>query len=211
VVGLVCVRVCMCISLSMSFALYVPPRQSHSRFHTVCAFNSSALSVFLHPMVFDGVSGSDNGRVLIAAMDAFLTIADKHGMKASFAFFDDCWNHAGANLTVPCVPVKGRHNGCWMAAPQDVDRTSVERYKSYVSTIVSTFKDDGRIAFWEIFNEPNRKSTYSITLRSAAYNWAVEALGAGARKVRASIDCVSMSMCLRMCCICVYVYHRNVT
>ena len=142
-------------------------------------FGFNFLRMFLHPMVFDGDTGRDNGTALFQAMDSFLAIATKYGMKSSFAFFDDCWNHAGASLTSPCTPIKGRHNGCWMAAPQDKDRTSVDRFRPYVYDTVRRFANDDRIALWEIFNEPNVQDTFSITLRSSAFGWALAALKDG--------------------------------
>ena len=62
----------------------------------------------------------------------------------------------GANLSAPCVPKKGVHNGCWMTSPQDVERTSVERFKPYVTDIVSTFGHDPRVLWFETYNEPTR-------------------------------------------------------
>lgn len=38
--------------------------------------------------------------------------------------------HSGANLSTTCIPRQGVHNGCWYAAPQDVDRTSVDRFEA---------------------------------------------------------------------------------
>jgi hypothetical protein len=130
------------------------------------------LRMFLHDMVFD----IDSGATLFAAMNDFLAIAATNGFKVSFVFFDDCWNHAGASLEEACTPVKGRHNGCWMAIPQDVDRTSVDRFKSYVYDTVYRFADDDRVAFWEIFNEPQNSNDYSMSLRHTAFQWAQDAL-----------------------------------
>ena len=69
------------------------------------------------------------------------------------------------------MPIKGRHNGCWKTCPQAAQRTSVERFRPYVTDIVRRFANDSRVLYWEIFNEPN-SSNFSMTLRSAAYGWA---------------------------------------
>lgn len=145
-------------------------------------FGFNHLRMFLHNMVYDGLDGNDAGKTLFPAMSEFLDVAQSHGFKVSFTFFDDCWNHAGANLSVPCTPVKGRHNGCWMAAPQDVQRTSIDRFKPYVYNTVRHFASDSRIAFWEVYNEPNVTSTFSIALRSAAFEWIHQALIDGTGK-----------------------------
>lgn len=64
------------------------------------------------------------------------------------------------------------HNMCSMASPQDVERTSIDRFKPYISDIVNTFREDKRVVWWEIFNEPNQKDTFSIGLRHAGFGWA---------------------------------------
>ena len=139
-------------------------------------FGFNFLRMFLHPLVYDGVEGNDGGRILFAALSDFLDVAFRFGFKVSFAFFDDCWNHAGASLVTPCVPIKGRHNGCWMASPQDNERTNVSRFRPYVYNTVLRFANDSRIVFWEIYNEPQNSNQFSMQLRDAAYGWAVQAL-----------------------------------
>lgn len=67
-----------------------------------------------------------------------------------------------------------------MAIPQDVDRTSVDRFRNYVYNTVLKFSADDRVAFWEIFNEPQNSNEYSMSLRHAAFQWAQDALREGA-------------------------------
>ena len=38
--------------------------------------------------------------------------------------------------------------------------------------MISAFKSDARVLFWEIFNEPN-SSQFSLDLRAAGYKWAL--------------------------------------
>ena len=128
----------------------------------------TALRVFLHDMVFR----QDPAR-LLRNMDAFLSTLHAHGMMAGFVFFDDCWQHSGANLSQTCTATQGIHNGCWYAAPQDVDRNGTARHADYVSQVVAAFKTDARVAWWEIFNEPRVGSSYSMGLRDAGYRWAM--------------------------------------
>ena len=104
----------------------------------------NTVRVFLHSMIF----ANDSTR-LLNSMDRFLAISSKCGIKVGFVFFDDCWNHQGASLDTPCVPEKGKHNGCWMASPQDIERTDVDRFKAYVSTTVQHFRADSRVLWWE--------------------------------------------------------------
>ena len=44
-------------------------------------------------------------------MDDFLGVLATENMTAGFVFFDDCWQHSGANLSTTCVPLVGVHNG----------------------------------------------------------------------------------------------------
>jgi len=127
----------------------------------------ATVRIFLHTMLY-----ADNAEGLKKNLADFLDICEQEGFTAGFVFFDDCWKHAGADLDKPCIPKKGKHNGCWMASPQDVERTDVDRFKPYVSDIVGTFKGDARVAWWEIFNEPNRNNNFTMALRHAAFSWA---------------------------------------
>ena len=127
----------------------------------------TSVRMFLHDMVF-----VDNATRLEANMDDFLAILAAENMTAGFVFFDDCWNHAGANLSVTCVPRQGIHNDCWFACPQDVERTSIAKFEPYVASIVKRFAKDERVAWWEIFNEPQKGSNFSMALRDAAFGWA---------------------------------------
>eukprot|EP00927_Polykrikos_kofoidii_P012848 TRINITY_DN15577_c0_g1_i1.p1 TRINITY_DN15577_c0_g1~~TRINITY_DN15577_c0_g1_i1.p1 ORF type:complete len:720 (-),score=123.09 TRINITY_DN15577_c0_g1_i1:112-2121(-) len=127
----------------------------------------TTLRMFLHTMLY-----ADNAEKLKTNIGDFLDICEQEGFKAGFVFFDDCWRHSGADLDSKCVPRKGVHNGCWMASPQDVERTDVDRFKPYVSDIVRTFRADKRVAWWEIFNEPQRNSSFTMKLRHAAFGWA---------------------------------------
>ena len=132
------------------------------------AWGVNTVRVFLHSLVF-----RNDSQALLRSMDRFLAIASSNNISAGFVFFDDCWNHAGASLDAPCVPHDGRHNGCWMASPQDAERTAgIAPFESYVHDTVGRFAKDPRVRWWEIFNEPRRQSNYSISLRDAGYKWA---------------------------------------
>ncbi len=82
------------------------------------------------------------------------------------------WYNSNATIPDTCVPVKGRHNGCWKTCPQLIQRTSVDRFQSYVTDIITRFKNDPRVLYWEIFNEPN-STPFTSALRNAAFGWAM--------------------------------------
>ena len=66
------------------------------------------------------------------------------------------------------VGVPGCHNACWFANPQDTQRGGdpragseaanasylEERFRPYVESIVEPLRDDRRVLFWEVYNEP---------------------------------------------------------
>merc|ERR1711871_1234779 len=55
--------------------------------------------VFLHSMIYFASPSK-----LIGVMEDFLAIANASDVKIGFVFFDDCWNHAGLNLSSSCKP-----------------------------------------------------------------------------------------------------------
>ncbi len=133
-------------------------------------FGLTSLRVYLHNIPYE----AEKDRFL-ERIEAFLTICDRHGIRPGFVFFDDCWNHTGVRLESR-PPVKGRHNGRWAACPQDEQRTEemLPRLKSYVQDVIRAHRRDPRVLWWEIFNEPDRKSDYSARLRKLGYRWAKE-------------------------------------
>ena len=71
-------------------------------------YGFTALRTFIHSMVH-----ANDSKRFIANIDRYLTIANSLGIKAGVVLFDSCWSAEGATLPDSCVPVKGRHNGCW--------------------------------------------------------------------------------------------------
>ena len=139
-------------------------RDLHS-LRTVLGF--TVLRVFLHDHLWD-----TNSTLLLRNMASFLDLCAAQNMRVGFVFFDDCWNHT-ADLTKPCVPRQGVHNGCWVASPQDSKRAAgVSQFEPYVAGVVREFRADKRVAWWEVFNEPRRTNAFSLALRAAAYEWA---------------------------------------
>jgi DUF1680 family protein len=132
-------------------------------------FGINTLRVYLHNIVFD-----TEKQLFLERIEAFLKICDRHGIKPGFVFFDDCWNHAGITIDTPPA-VDGRHNGRWAACPQDSERKdeNLPKFKAYVQEIIQAHREDPRVLWWEIFNEPNA-SAFSAELRKLGYAWAKE-------------------------------------
>jgi len=134
-------------------------------------FGISTLRVYLHDINF-----FEEKDVLLANMERFLTICDKYEIRPGFVFFDSCHRHEGIYLTEPTEPVRGFHNSRWAQSPQarDIDENNLEKFKPYVVDIISKFRDDKRVLFWEIHNEPAPGNAYRDRLKKAGYAWAKE-------------------------------------
>lgn len=107
-------------------------------------------------------------------MKKYLYIADRYGIKTIFVFFDDCWNPTYTSGKQP-DPKPGIHNSGWVQDPgklYDSDPSLVELLERYVKDVMSTFKDDQRIALWDLYNEPgNGYGNKSKDLLRKVYEW----------------------------------------
>jgi len=133
-------------------------------------FGLNTLRVFLHNIPYDAEKD-----VFLDRIEQFLVICDRHGIKPGFVFFDDCWQHEGITLTQK-PPVDGLIGGSWAACPQDIERTdeNLPKFKAYIQDVIEAHREDDRVLWWEIFNEPNMAQPYTVKLRELAYQWAKE-------------------------------------
>lgn len=111
-------------------------------------------------------------------MNQYLTIADKHGIKTIFVFFDDCWNATYKAGKQP-DPKPGVHNSGWVRDPGDLlfqDSTLVNVLETYVKDVLTTFRDDKRIAIWDLYNEPGNSGygNKSLPLLQKVFQWGWE-------------------------------------
>ena len=109
-------------------------------------------------------------------LDTYLTISNKHGIKTIFVFFDDCWNAEYKAGKQP-EPKVGVHNSGWVRDPGNlVFRDSANLYpilENYVKDVLTTFKNDERIALWDLYNEPgnSKYQRKSMPLLRAVFKW----------------------------------------
>src|SRR5689334_18033200 len=112
----------------------------------------NTLRVFLHDQLWVQDAAGFKQRI-----DAFLTIADRHGIKPLFVFFDSCWDpNPKAGPQHP--PIPGVHNSGWVQSPGRAglaDRANYARLEAYVGDIVRTFGKDDRVLGWDVWNEPD--------------------------------------------------------
>lgn len=116
-------------------------------------YGFNMVQAYLHWIVWDR-----HGEEYLRRIDDFLARAARHGLKANLIFWDDC-GHVEPSLRF-AAPVPGRHNSQMMPNPSHRIRDSREefaahqqRFGAYVRAIAGRFKDDKRIAFWQLYNE----------------------------------------------------------
>lgn len=111
-------------------------------------------------------------------MNKYLQIADRHGIKTIFVFFDDCWNPTYQAGKQP-DPKPGVHNSGWVRDPGDLlfsDTTLMKTLEMYEKDVLTTFKDDKRIVLWDLYNEPGNSGygNKSMPLLQNAFKWGRE-------------------------------------
>jgi len=93
----------------------------------------------------------------VERLDQFLATADRHGIGAILVLFDSCWDpfpHVGKQR----APRPHLHNSGWVQSPGAqalLDPASTARLRTYVRGVVSRFRQDPRVKFWDIWNEPD--------------------------------------------------------
>lgn len=130
----------------------------------------SVMRVYLHHLAWQIDSSGFKNR-----MNTYLTIADKHGIKTVFVFFDDVWNPVYAAGKQP-EPKTGTHNSGWIQDPGKIlyDSPAVKTLlEAYVKDVLTTFKNDKRIFLWDLYNEPGNSgyANKSMPLLTDVFNW----------------------------------------
>jgi hypothetical protein len=138
------------------------------------------MRVYLHDLLWE-----QDPEGFIERIEQYLAIADTKGIKTMFVFFDDCW-HGDLALGKQPEPKPYEHNSGWLQSPGHAiaeDPAQWARLERYVTGILARFKDDPRIAVWDLYNEPSNaedgdanpatlRKGKSIPLVEAAFRWA---------------------------------------
>ncbi|MEN8156824.1 MAG: 1,4-beta-xylanase [Bacteroidota bacterium] len=111
-------------------------------------------------------------------MDQYLEIADNHGIKTMFVFFDDCWQNSYAAGKQP-DPKPGVHNSGWVQDPGTLifeDSTLMDTLELYVKDVMTAFADDERVLVWDLYNEPGNqvRDNKSMALLENVFKWGRE-------------------------------------
>lgn len=113
-------------------------------------FNS--VRVFLHNLLW-----TQDAPGFLKRMDQFLGVAEKHHIKVMFVLFDSCWDPHPA-LGKQRAPRPFVHNSGWVQSPGAeymAHPEKLDELKPYVVGVLGHFKNDRRIAFWDLYNEPD--------------------------------------------------------
>jgi len=113
-------------------------------------FNS--VRVFLHNLLW-----TQDGEGFLKRMDQFLDVAAKHHIKVMFVLFDSCWDPHPA-LGKQRAPKHFVHNSGWVQSPGAeymAHPEKLDELKAYVVGVLEHFRSDSRIAFWDLYNEPD--------------------------------------------------------
>ncbi|HTV41568.1 MAG TPA: hypothetical protein VMF08_13380 [Candidatus Sulfotelmatobacter sp.] len=119
----------------------------------------NCIRVFLHDLLWQ-----QDSKGFLDRMDQFLAIADKHHLKVVFVIFDSCWD-PDPKLGPQPPPRPFIHNSRWVQCPGREYMAHPERLdelKSYVQGVIGHFRDDKRIAFWDVYNEPDNLNAHSF-------------------------------------------------
>lgn len=131
----------------------------------------NCMRVYLHHLAWEVDKDGFKKR-----MSKYLEIADGHGIKTIFVFFDDCWNPT-YNAGKQPEPKPGVHNSGWVRDPGtllDEKPELMTLLETYVKDVLSTFKNDERIVMWDLYNEPgnNALGNKSMRLLKNVFQWA---------------------------------------
>lgn len=121
----------------------------------------------------------DDSAYFLKTLDTFMQICERHKIKFVPSLFDDC--SFGINQD-PKVgrqpePLAGWYAWAWSPSPGHslvVDSTTHPRIEKYVKAVMGRFKNDQRILFWDLYNEPTNGGlgTASFPLLKKVIKWA---------------------------------------
>lgn len=130
----------------------------------------NCMRVYLHHAVWEADKEGFKNR-----MKQYMDISEKHGIYTIFVFFDDCWNPT-YELGKQPDPKPGVHNSGWVRDPGELIYEKPElihTLEAYVKDVLTTFKDEKRIVFWDLYNEPgnNDYGNRSLPLVEKVFEW----------------------------------------
>ena len=115
---------------------------------------------------------------LLARIEQFLGLADKHQIAVMLTLMDDCGFSGDEPFLGPQkAPEPGKHNSQAAASPgRDVvcNRDMWPEVERYVRDVIHHFRTDPRIAIWDLYNEPGNRGTFATGLEEVLYDEKLE-------------------------------------
>lgn len=115
------------------------------------AIGMNTMRVYLHDLLWQ-----QDAEGFLKRIDAFLAIADKHGIKPVLVLFDAVWDQFPALGKQP-DPRPHVHNSRWVQSPHiDLlkEDPGQESLAAYAKGVLDRFKNDPRVLMWDLYNEP---------------------------------------------------------
>lgn len=111
---------------------------------------------------------ADDPAYFLKTLDTFMGICAKHNIKFVPALFDDCVFGITLEPKVgkQSEPLKGWYAWDWSPSPGHsmvVDSLKHPKLERYVTAVITRFKNDNRILFWDLYNEPTNGGLGSAT------------------------------------------------
>ena len=111
---------------------------------------------------------ADDPGYFLKTLDQFMSTCDKHHIKFVPALFDDCvfGINSDPHIGKQPEPLKGWYAWAWSPSPGHsmvVDSTTYPKLEAYVKAVIGRFKNDPRILFWDLYNEPTNGGLGSTT------------------------------------------------
>ena len=106
-----------------------------------------------------------DGDGLMDRLGQVMDVAHGLGIDTIPCLFDDCGFGGDEPVWGPqAAPVPGVHNSRAVASPGRaivMDPMKRESLQAYVQTVVGKFRNDSRILFWDLYNEPGNRMTFA--------------------------------------------------
>ena len=112
----------------------------------------TSVRVFLQNQLWE-----QDSKGFVKRMDRFLSLAHKHHIGVMFVLFDSCWD-PDPKLGTQRAPKPFVHNSGWVQSPGRAymaDPSRLDELKPYVQGVIRHFRNDKRIDFWDVYNEPD--------------------------------------------------------
>jgi Cellulase (glycosyl hydrolase family 5) len=115
-------------------------------------FGLNTIRVFLHDQLW-----AQDRQGFQSRLAQFVGISARHGIKPLFVLFDSCWDPF-PRVGRQRAPRPGVHNSGWVQSP-GAEHIDDRRYagvlQSYVTGVLSQFRNDDRVLGWDLWNEPD--------------------------------------------------------